>query len=144
MDVNAQFLVNQRQLPFDGRASSSYNAPDLKANYFMHMANGKTKMSIQPLGDRVLVKRLDADVTKSPAGIIIPDTAAKEKSKRGTVIAVGPGRFGDEGDLIPMTIKSGANVFFNSGWDNEVKIDGDDAEYFLVREGDILAVISTK
>lgn len=96
--------------------------------------------TIQPLGDRVLVKRLDVD-TKSPAGIIIPDTAQKEKSKQGVVIAVGPGKYGDEGDLIPMTIKVGAKVYFNAGWDNEVKLEGDDTEYFLVHESDVLAVI---
>ena len=98
------------------------------------------KITIQPLGDRVLVQREDADV-KSPAGIIIPDTAQKEKSKQGVVIAAGPGKYGDEGDLIPMTVKAGQKVFFNSGWDNEIKIEGDDAEYFLVHESDILAVV---
>ena len=98
------------------------------------------KISIQPIGDRVLVKRQDEDV-KSPAGIIIPDTAQKEKSKRGIVVAVGPGKYGDEGDLIPMTVKIGAKVYFNSGWDNEVKMQNDKSEYFLVHESDILAVI---
>ena len=97
-------------------------------------------IKIQPLGDRVLIRREDAD-TKSPSGIIIPDTAQKEKSKVGVVIAVGPGKYGDEGDLIPMTVKVGAKVYFNAGWDNEVKSDGDDTEYFLVHESDILAVI---
>jgi len=102
--------------------------------------NKDTKMTIQPLADRVLVKRQDEDV-KSPAGIIIPDTAQKEKSKRGVIVAVGPGKYGDEGDLIPMTVKVGAKVYFNSGWDNEVKMQDDESEYFLVHESDILAVI---
>ena len=97
-------------------------------------------MTIQPLADRVLVKRQDEDV-KSPAGIIIPDTAQKEKSKRGVIVAVGPGKYGDEGDLIPMMVKVGAKVYFNSGWDNEVKMQDDESEYFLVHESDILAVI---
>lgn len=96
--------------------------------------------NIQPLADRVLVKRADVADEKSPAGIIIPDTAEKEKSKVGTVIAVGPGRYGEEGDLIPTTVKVGAKVIFNAGWDNEVDM-GDDEEYFLVKESDILAVI---
>ena len=100
----------------------------------------ESKNKIQPLADRVLVRRVDAPLEKSPAGIIIPDTAKKEKSKLGTVIAVGPGRFGEEGDLIPMAVKVGAKVVFNSGWDNEVEM-GDDEEYFLVKESDILAVI---
>lgn len=107
----------------------------------MHMATKKGKISIQPLGDRVLVKRQDVDHKKSAGGIYIPDTAEKEKSKRGVVIAVGPGKYGDTSDLIPMTVKAGSEVFFNAGWDNEVAIDGDDAAYFLVHESDILAVI---
>lgn len=99
------------------------------------------KMPVSPLGDRVLVKREEIPVT-SPSGIIIPDTAQKEKSKRGVVIAVGLGRFGENGDLIPMTVQPGEKVFFNAGWDNEVKLDGSDDEYFLVKESDILAVIN--
>ena len=104
-------------------------------------AHSGAKTPVQPIGDRVLVKREDIDV-KSPSGIIIPDTAKTEKSKRGVIIAVGPGRFGEEGDLIPMTVKLGQKVFFNSGWDNEVKLGSDDEEYFLVRESDILAIIN--
>ncbi|MEK7133508.1 MAG: co-chaperone GroES [Patescibacteria group bacterium] len=98
------------------------------------------KNNIRPLADRVLVERQDVAREKSPSGIIIPDTAQKEKSKMGIVIAVGPGRFGDEGDLIPMTVKVGSKVIFNAGWDNEVSV-GDEGEYFLVKESDILAVI---
>lgn len=94
---------------------------------------------MMPLADRVLVRREDMPDKKSVSGIIIPDTAQKEKSKIGTVLAVGPGRFGDEGDLIPMTVKVGQKVIFNAGWDNEVSM-GDDNEYFLVRESDILAI----
>lgn len=106
------------------------------------MKNHSSVTKVQPLGDRVLVKREDMPDKKSPAGIIIPDTAKKEKSKMGTVIAVGPGRYGEEGDLIPMTVKTGAKVIFNSGWDNEVSLGGDEVEYFLVKESDILAVIT--
>src|SRR3989344_2274301 len=95
---------------------------------------------IQPLGDRVLGRREDAPDEKSPVGIIIPDTAKKEKSKMGTVIAIGPGKVSEEGKLIPLSLKVGAKVIFNSGWDNEVDMD-DDGEYFLVKESDILAVI---
>jgi chaperonin GroES len=107
----------------------------------MKKGTNSKKLAVQPVADRVLVKRLDSSDEKSPAGIIIPDTAQKEKSKTGLVIAVGPGRYGDEGDLIPMTVKAGAKIFFNSGWDNEVKVDDSDDEYFLIKESDILAVI---
>ena len=103
------------------------------------MANAK-KPTLQPLADRVLVKREEKESEKSAGGIIIPDTAQKEKSKMGTVIAVGPGRMSDEGKLTPISVKVGAKVIFNSGWDNEVDL-GDDEEYFLVKESDILATI---
>ncbi len=105
------------------------------------MAKETKKISVQPLGDRVLVRREEATAAKSAAGIIIPDTAQKEKSKKGTVIAVGPGRTNDDGKLIATSVRVGASVIFNSGWDNEVALAGDDAEYFLVKESDILAVV---
>ncbi|MBI5456132.1 co-chaperone GroES [Candidatus Kaiserbacteria bacterium] len=100
----------------------------------------KKTLAVSPLADRVLVRRVGKDEEKSPAGIIIPDTATKEKSKVGVIVAVGPGRFGEEGDLIPMSVKAGAKVIFNAGWDNEVDL-GDDEEYFLVKESDILGTI---
>ena len=99
----------------------------------------EARRNIQPIGDRILVRREELK-EKSAAGIIIPDTAKTEKSKIGVVIAVGPGRFGEQGDLIPMTVRAGVKVIFNAGWDNEVDL-GDDEEYFLVKESDILAVI---
>lgn len=101
----------------------------------------KSSKNIEPLGDRVLVKREDKEDKKSPAGIIIPDTAEKEKSKRGTIVAVGSGKYSDDGKLIPMRVKVGAKVFFNAGWDNEIKFEGEESEYFLVHESDILAII---
>ena len=104
------------------------------------MANAK-KTTIVPIADRVLVKREEKEMEKSAGGIIIPDTAQKEKSKIGTVVAVGPGRTSDEGRLIPTSIKPGSKVIFNAGWDNEVDLGDKDEEYFLVKESDILAVI---
>jgi chaperonin GroES len=104
------------------------------------MANAK-KMNIQPLADRVLVKREEKEMEKSASGIIIPDTAQKEKSKFGTVVAVGPGRTSDEGRHIPMTVKLGQKVVFNAGWDNEVDMGEKDAEYFMVKESDILGTV---
>lgn len=100
----------------------------------------KKKQVIQPLADRVLVKRTEAPDEKSPAGIIIPETASKEKSKMGTVIATGPGARGDDNELLPVAVKAGDTVIFNSGWDNEVDL-GDDEEYFLVKESDVLAIV---
>ncbi len=100
------------------------------------------KAPVQPLSDRVLVQRLDVPDKKSASGIILPDSASKEKSKLGTVLAVGPGRFGDEGGLIPMTVQVGDTVVFNAGWDNEVSMGEEDTEHFLVRETEILAIIN--
>ena len=101
----------------------------------------ENKVSIQPIADRVLVQREEKELTKSAGGIIIPDTAQKEKSKIGMVLAVGPGRISDDGRLVPMSIKPGSKVIFNAGWDNEVDMGNKDEEYFLVKESDILAVI---
>jgi chaperonin GroES len=105
------------------------------------MAKEMKKISVQPIGDRVLVMREDMLQKKSVSGIIIPESVEKEKSKRGVVVAVGPGHMNEQGKLIPTTVKVGAKVYFNAGWDNEVDIGGDDDAYFLVREADILAVI---
>jgi chaperonin GroES len=102
----------------------------------------QSKEPVQPLADRVLVQRMDVPDKKSAAGIILPDSASKEKSKLGLVRAVGPGRFGDEGDLIPMSVRVGDKVVFNAGWDNEVSMGDDDTEHFLVRETEILAIIN--
>src|SRR4051812_44900564 len=101
----------------------------------------KSKMNVQPVADRVLVKREDMSAKKSPGGIIIPDTATKEKSKIGVVVAVGEGRTTDEGKKVAMSIKPGSKVIFNAGWDNEVDMGEEDSEYFLVKESDILAII---
>lgn len=96
-------------------------------------------MPIKPLGDRVLVKRIEEEEQKSAGGIIIPDTA-KEKPQRGKVTAVGPGRIGDDGKRIPMEVKEGDEVLFGKYAGTDVKIDGE--EYLIMHESDILAIIS--
>ena len=99
-----------------------------------------TDVGIRPLSDRVLVQPLSEDdaSTKSPSGIIIPDTVDKEKPERGTVIAVGPGKM-DDGKLNPMSVEVGDQVVFSKYGYDEVKIDGE--EYYMVSESNILAVI---
>lgn len=92
-----------------------------------------------PLHDGVLIKP-EAAETKTPSGIIIPDTAKQEKATFGRVIAVGEGRYGDEGDLIPMRVKVGDKVFFSPGWENEVEYLGE--KYYLVRESEVKAIIN--
>jgi chaperonin GroES len=97
-------------------------------------------MKLRPLHDRVIVKRLEEE-KKSAGGIIIPDNAA-EKPVRGKVIAVGPGKRGDDGRLMPMDLKVGDVVLFGKYSGSEVKVDGD--ELVCMREDDIMGVFEGK
>jgi len=99
-----------------------------------------SKQNIQPVGDRVLVKPMQATDERSPSGIIIPDTAQKEKPERGTVVAVGEGKRNEKGDVIPVRIKKGDVVIFSKYGYDEVKIG--EEEYYIVSENNILAVIN--
>lgn len=93
---------------------------------------------IRPLGERVVVKPLPTEeVTKS--GIVLPETA-KEKPQEGEVIAVGNGRLLDSGQRVPIDLNVGDKVLYSKYAGNEVKIDG--VEYLILREMDILGVIS--
>jgi len=94
-------------------------------------------MKIRPLSDRVVVKPLNPEEQKK-GGIIIPDTA-KEKPQEGEVVAVGPGRVTDSGNLIKMEVKVGDRVLFGKYAGTEVTID--DEEYLIMRESDILAIV---
>ncbi len=96
-----------------------------------------SKISIRPLGEKVLVKRLEAAETTS-GGIVLPE-AAKEKPKRGTVLSVGDGRLLDTGQRKPLQVKKGDQVLFTSYAGTEVKVDGD--EMIIMDESDILAVL---
>jgi len=94
-------------------------------------------MKVQPLSDRVLVKRLEPG-EQVKGGIIIPDTA-KEKPMEGEVIAVGPGRMGDDGKRVPMEVKKGDIILFGKYSGNEIRIG--EEEHLIMREDDVLAVI---
>lgn len=93
---------------------------------------------IRPLQDRILVKRLNEE-DRTKGGIIIPDSA-KEKPQEGEVIAVGNGKVLESGKLQPLDVKAGDRVLFSKYAGSEVKIDGE--EYTIMREDDILGVIS--
>lgn len=95
-------------------------------------------MKVKPLQDRILVKRVDEKETVK-GGIIIPDSA-KEKPQEGTVIAIGAGKLDDEGKRIPLEVKVGDKVLFGKYSGNEIKID--DIEHVILREDDILGIIS--
>jgi chaperonin GroES len=100
------------------------------------MAKMTKNLSIEPLGDRVVIKPLAREEV-SASGIIIPDTVKKEKEERGTVIAVGAGRY-DGDDLVPMTVKKGDEVLFQT-YKDTIEIDGED--YYILEESSILAII---
>ena len=94
-------------------------------------------MKIRPLGDRILLKRIEEE-DKSKGGIIIPDSA-KEKPQEGKVVAAGKGRLLDDGKLVPLEVKKGDRVLFGKYSGTEVKLVGE--EHLIVREDDILGVI---
>lgn len=94
-------------------------------------------MKIRPLGDRVLVKRLESE-EKTKGGLYIPETA-KEKPIEAKVISVGPGKRDDAGKLVEPSVKAGDRVLFGKYSGTEVKLDGE--EHLILREEDILGVI---
>ncbi len=94
-------------------------------------------MAFHPLGDRVLIKRVEEEA-KTKGGIIIPDTA-KEKPQEGEVVAVGPGARDDDGKRIPMDVKAGDRILFGKWSGSEVKLDGDDL--LIMKESDILGIV---
>ncbi len=94
-------------------------------------------MKLSPLGDRILVKRIDEE-EQTKGGIIIPDTA-KEKPQEGKVVAVGPGKTNDEGNTVPLNVKKGDKVLFSKYAGTEINIEGE--EHLFIREEDVLAVL---
>lgn len=94
-------------------------------------------MAIQPLGDRVLIRPLEA-LEKTKGGIVLPDTA-KEKPQEGKVVAVGKGRVSDEGKITPLEVKAGDKVLYGKYSGAEITVEGD--EYLMVKEDDILAIV---
>jgi len=95
------------------------------------------KIKLNPLHDRVVVKPSEAE-EKTKGGIILPDTA-KEKPVEGTVVAAGPGKISDNGELVKMTVKIGDKVLYGKYSGTDVTIDGE--EYLIMRESDIFAII---
>lgn len=95
-------------------------------------------MKIKPLGDKILVERLEAE-EKTSGGIVLPDTA-KEKPKEGKVIAVGEGKLLENGKRADFQVKKGDQVLFSSYAGTEITVDGD--EYLVMPEEDIIAIIA--
>ena len=95
-------------------------------------------MAFRPLGDRVLVKRVEEE-SKTKGGIIIPDTA-KEKPQEGEVVSVGPGARDDQGKVNALELKAGDRILFGKWSGTEIKIDGEDL--IIMKESDVLGVLS--
>jgi chaperonin GroES len=98
---------------------------------------GETTMPVRPLHDQVVIKRLEAE-TQTASGIIIPDNA-KEKPSEGEVIAVGPGKTLDNGQVRAPQVKAGDRILFRKFGGTDIKVNGQ--EFLMVREEDILAII---
>ena len=96
-------------------------------------------MDIRPLRDRLVVRRLE-EGEQAIGGIIIPDSA-REKPQRGRVVAAGAGRLSDEGAIIPLEVTAGDEILFGKYTSPEITIDGE--EYLIMREDEVLALVST-
>jgi len=97
----------------------------------------KVNVKVRPLGDRVLIERIEAD-QRSPGGIVIPGTA-KEKPQEGIVRAIGQGALDKNGNRIPLTVKVGDKIIFGKYSGSEIKLEG--KEYVVVSENDIIGII---
>jgi chaperonin GroES len=95
-------------------------------------------MRIKPLSNHLLIEPLKKE-EKTRAGILLPETADKERPEQGKVIAVGPGKTTSKGVVIPLNVKEGDKVLFSKYGPNEIKIE--DKEYLIAKEDDILAII---
>lgn len=95
-------------------------------------------MKLRPLRDHVILEAITQE-EKTKGGIVIPDTASKERPEQGKVVAVGPGRINLKGQRVPMELKKGDVVLFSKYGPNEVKVDG--KEYLVAKEEDILAIL---
>lgn len=95
-------------------------------------------MNIKPLSDHILIEPIKEE-EKTKAGILLPDTAEKEKPEQGKVIAVGPGRKTSAGKIIPLDVKLGDKVLFTKYGPTEIKVDN--KEYLIARQEDVLAII---
>jgi chaperonin GroES len=95
-------------------------------------------MKIKPLADHILIEPIKEE-EKTKTGILLPETAEKERPEQGKVVAVGPGRKTASGKVIPLEVKPGDRVLFSKYGPNEVKVD--DKEYLIAKEEDILAIL---
>jgi chaperonin GroES len=110
---------------------------DIRTNPAGKGEGGRWFMNIRPLGDRILVKRIQEE-EKTKGGIIIPDTA-KEKPQEGRVVAVGKGKMTEDGKLLSPDVKAGDRILFGKYAGSEIKLEGE--EHLILREDDILGIL---
>jgi chaperonin GroES len=113
---------------------------EVKSEITQQNVQGKEEVSMQitPLGDRILVKPLEAE-EKTKGGIILPDTA-KEKPQEGRVVAVGKGKVLDDGKVQPLEVKPGDKILYGKYSGTEIKLE--DEEHLIIKEEDVLAIIT--
>ena len=100
-------------------------------------------MNLQPLSNHVFIEATEEEEKKTKSGIVLPDTVEKKKQSRGTVVAVGPGKWDSTGaKRIPVSVKVGDKVLYKEPWSEDNKIKEGDKKYFLVEEDDILAIVA--
>jgi chaperonin GroES len=119
--------------------SAPSNREDFPTTAYSSIA-WETSMNIKPLGDRLVIRRFEAD-EKTTGGIILPD-GAKEKPQKGKVVAVGPGKLSKEGKRTPLSVKEGDTVLFTNWAGDEFKKGAGD-DVLLMREEDVLAVLES-
>ncbi len=95
-------------------------------------------MNLKPLHNQVIIKPIK-ESTATPSGLVLPETAEKERPEKGEVIAAGPGKLQDNGQRSPMSVKIGDQVVFKKYSPDEIKINGQ--EFYVIREDDIIAII---
>lgn len=95
-------------------------------------------MKIKPLADYVLIEPIKEE-EKTKSGILLPETAEKERPEQGKVVAVGPGKRNEKGEIIPVAVKPGQKILFKKYGPDEIKVDN--KEYLICKEEDILAII---
>ncbi|MEK9132604.1 MAG: co-chaperone GroES [Patescibacteria group bacterium] len=94
---------------------------------------------LRPMDDRILVEPVEAESATS-FGLVLPDTASKEKPQKGKVVAVGPGKLTEDGKRVAMTVKAGDTILYTKYGPTEVKVEG--KEIYFLQESDVLAIIS--
>jgi chaperonin GroES len=133
MKLFSTLHLNRRQL----RAGCNFYWQLTTGNWQLLSEGEPIMAKLRPLGDKILVKRVEAE-TKTKSGIVLPDSA-KEKPKRGKILAIGDGKRLENGERAPFSVKKGDEVIFTSYAGTEIKLDGE--EIMIMSEDDVLAVV---